>query len=68
VPALTANRILFRDGAPIATLEGGETRLLHEMAPSEAWVIKKALVGRQAPPALPWPAPEPGAPAVPLSS
>jgi ATP-dependent Lhr-like helicase len=46
VPALTANRILFRDGVPIATLEGGETAYLEEIAESERWLVRNALLGR----------------------
>jgi ATP-dependent helicase Lhr and Lhr-like helicase len=30
IPAFTANRILFRDGLPIAALESGEIRKLSE--------------------------------------
>ena len=31
VPALTANRVLYRDGLPVATLIAGEVRFLVDM-------------------------------------
>ncbi len=52
VPALAGNRILFRDGIPLAVLEGGEPRFLQELSVSEQWEAKNALVRRRVPPQL----------------
>jgi hypothetical protein len=47
--ALTGNRLLFRDGLPIATLAAGEVRFLETLdAPSE-WEAHKALLRQTAP-------------------
>ncbi len=50
--ALTGNRLLFRDGVPLAVLAGGEVRFLETLAPEEEWPARNALVRRQVPPAL----------------
>ena len=34
LPALTGNRVLYRDGVPIALLAGGEVRFLEKLAPA----------------------------------
>jgi ATP-dependent Lhr-like helicase len=49
VPALTGNRILYRDGLPIAIYVGGEVRFLEELAPKEQWDAQSALLRRQVP-------------------
>jgi type I site-specific restriction endonuclease len=49
VPALARNRVLFRDGEPIAVLEAGRARLLVEAAAAQAWELEKALVRRVGP-------------------
>ena len=51
VGALAGNRILYRDGVPIAVKEGGEIRML-AAAHEERWAIEKALVSRPVPPSL----------------
>jgi ATP-dependent Lhr-like helicase len=51
VGALPGNRILYRDGVPIAVKEGGEVRML-AAAHEERWAIEKALVSRPVPPSL----------------
>jgi ATP-dependent Lhr-like helicase len=50
--SFASNRILYRDGVPIAVLESGETRFLVEMDPTSEWQAKNALVRRSIPPEL----------------
>ncbi|HKY30070.1 MAG TPA: hypothetical protein VJM12_19220, partial [Pyrinomonadaceae bacterium] len=52
VTAHTANRILYRDGAPVAVLESGETRFLIELNRASEWKAKAALLRKVTPPAL----------------
>ena len=52
VPALTGNRVLYRDGVPLATLMGGEARFLEALPPEEEWGARNALLRRQIPPTL----------------
>jgi ATP-dependent Lhr-like helicase len=52
VTAHTANRILYRDGEPIAVLESGETKFLTELSRSMEWKAKAALLRRATPPQL----------------
>ena len=47
VPALTNNRVLYRDGVAIATLTGGEITWLVDLEPAEARAAESALVKRQ---------------------
>jgi ATP-dependent Lhr-like helicase len=42
--ALTGNRVLYRDGVPVALLAGGEVTYLEPLAPADEWKAKKALV------------------------
>ncbi len=45
--SLTGNRLLFRDGMPVATLAGGEVHLLEPLEPLEPgmeWEIRKVLL------------------------
>jgi ATP-dependent Lhr-like helicase len=48
VPALTANRVLYRDGLPVATLISGEVRFLVELDPAACWQAQNALIRRPA--------------------
>ncbi len=48
VPALAGNRILYRDGVPIAIQVGGDVRYLTALEPSAQWRIKNALLRRDA--------------------
>jgi ATP-dependent Lhr-like helicase len=50
--AHAANRLLFRDGEPIAVLESGETRFLVEFSRSMEWKAKAALLRKATPPPL----------------
>ena len=43
--ALTGNRLLYRDGIPIALLAGGEVRFLTELEPREEWEAQRTLFG-----------------------
>ena len=52
VTAHTSNRILYRDGAPIAALESGDTRFLVELSRTMEWKAKSALMRKATPPAL----------------
>jgi len=44
VPALTNNRVLYRDGVPVATLTGGQSDFLVEMEPGREWEARQALL------------------------
>jgi ATP-dependent Lhr-like helicase len=52
VPAITGNRILYRDGVPIAVLVGGETQFLEQLDPKEQWEAHNAVLRRHIPPML----------------
>jgi ATP-dependent Lhr-like helicase len=52
LPALTGNRVLYRDGVPLAVLAGGEVRFLDEITPDQEWPARNALLRRQVPPTL----------------
>jgi ATP-dependent Lhr-like helicase len=45
-----ANRVLYRDGVPIAILEAKELRFLTEMSPADQWQARNALLRRHVPP------------------
>ena len=44
LPALSGNRVHYRDGLPVVTLVGGEVRLLEEMDARTEWEARKALL------------------------
>ena len=50
--ALTGNRLLYRDGTPLAWLAAGEVHFIEPQAPSAEWELRQALL-RAAPPRLP---------------
>jgi len=52
VTSHTSNRILYQDGAPIATLESGDTRFIVELSRAMEWKAKAALVRKAALPQL----------------
>jgi len=52
IPTLTGNRLLFRDGEPIALLEGREPRFLVDLDPATRWQAQSALVRRSVAPKL----------------
>ncbi len=41
--ALTGNRLLFRDGLPLALLSGGEVKFLENVPAADEWAARKAL-------------------------
>jgi len=52
VTAHTSNRVLYQDGAPIASLESGETKFLTELSRAMEWKAKAALVRKATRPEL----------------
>ena len=44
LPALTGNRLLYRDGLPVATLAAGEVRFLVELDEATRWQAQTLLV------------------------
>jgi ATP-dependent Lhr-like helicase len=48
VAALLGNRVVYRDGVPVASVEAGEIRLLAELVPAERPVLDRALDPRPA--------------------
>ena len=49
LPALTGNRVLYRDGVPIALYVGGEVKFLEQLEPPEQWQAQNLLLRRQVP-------------------
>jgi ATP-dependent Lhr-like helicase len=49
LPALTGNRVLYRDGLPIATYAGGEVTFIELLDEKEQWQARNALLRRQVP-------------------
>ncbi len=52
LPALAGNRILYRDGLPLATLAGGEVRFLETLDAAAQWEARNVLLRRHVPAAL----------------
>ena len=52
ITAHTSNRILYQDGAPIASFESGETHFLVELSRTMEWKAKAALMRKATPPQL----------------
>jgi ATP-dependent Lhr-like helicase len=58
LPALARNRVLFRDGVPVALREAGEVRFLPppepggELPAAERWQAEQTLLRRPVPPKL----------------
>ena len=46
MPALTNNRVLYRDGVPVATHAAGQSDFLVEMEPGREWEARQALLRR----------------------
>jgi ATP-dependent Lhr-like helicase len=44
VPALSGNRVLYRDGVPVAAHIGGKTEFFQEIAEADAWAARNALI------------------------
>ena len=49
VPALAANRVLYRDGIPVAVQVGGETVFLEPVDPQAEWSARNALLRSRIP-------------------
>ncbi|MBO0860718.1 MAG: DEAD/DEAH box helicase [Chloracidobacterium sp.] len=52
VPVIPSNRILYRDGIPIAILEAGQEHYLVDLEKIAEWPARKALIHRPVPPKL----------------
>jgi ATP-dependent helicase Lhr and Lhr-like helicase len=52
VPSLAGNRLLYRDGVPVAVLAGGEVSLLTDLPTAQAWEARNLLLRRAVPEAL----------------
>ncbi len=50
--ALTGNRLLYRDGLPVALFAGGEAQFLETFDPATQWEARKALLRGAVPPSL----------------
>jgi ATP-dependent Lhr-like helicase len=46
VPALTGNRIVYRDGAAVAALVAGDVQWIEKLEPGEARAAEDALIRR----------------------
>jgi ATP-dependent Lhr-like helicase len=49
LPSLAGNRLLYRDGIPVAMLAGGEVTFLQELPAAEQWQAHNLLLRRQVP-------------------
>ena len=52
LPAIASNRLLFRDGLPIATLEAGQIRKLHDVPELSSATLESTLTIRKLPAGL----------------
>ena len=52
LPALTGNRLLYRDGLLIALFTGGEVEFLEAFDPGTQWEVRKALLRGAVPSSL----------------
>ena len=52
LPSLSGNRVLYRDGVPIALLAGGEVSFLTELPPAQQWEARNLLLRRHVPAVL----------------
>ncbi len=52
LPCVVSNRLLYRDGLPVAVLEAKRASFLVEMEPSAEWEARNALLRRSVPPVL----------------
>jgi ATP-dependent helicase Lhr and Lhr-like helicase len=49
LPATAQNRLLLRDGLPVAVREGGDARFLEPVPEAQRWALSKALVRQEVP-------------------
>jgi ATP-dependent Lhr-like helicase len=52
LPALSGNRVLYRDGVPVALFAGGEVRFLETLDAKEQWDAQNLLLRRHVPAVL----------------
>jgi ATP-dependent Lhr-like helicase len=52
VPSLSSNRVLYRDGVPVAVFVGGEVRFLEKLEAKEQWEAQNLLLRRHVPAVL----------------
>jgi ATP-dependent Lhr-like helicase len=52
LPSLSGNRLLYRDGVPVALLAGGEVSFLIELPPQQQWEARNLLLRRHVPAVL----------------
>ena len=52
LPSLAGNRLLYRDGVPVALKAGGEVEFLAELSPAEQWEARNRLLRRHVPAVL----------------
>ncbi|HEY1875035.1 MAG TPA: DEAD/DEAH box helicase [Steroidobacteraceae bacterium] len=52
LPSLSGNRLLYRDGVPVALLSGGEVSFLMELPPQQQWEARNLLLRRHVPAVL----------------
>jgi ATP-dependent Lhr-like helicase len=52
IGALTGNRVLYRDGLPVALFAGGEVQFLEKLDPATQWDARKVLLRGAVPPSL----------------
>jgi len=52
LPSLSGNRLLYRDGVPVALLSGGEVSFLVELPPQQQWEARNLLLRRHVPAVL----------------
>ena len=52
LPSLSGNRILYRDGIPLAVYAGSEVKFLEKLEPKEQWEAQNLLLRRHVPAAL----------------
>ena len=52
LPSLSGNRVLYRDGVPIAVFAGGEVRFLEKLEVKEQWEAQNLLLRRHVPAVL----------------
>ena len=49
LPKTSRNRVLYKDGMPLAVLEGGKVSFLREVDPQEQWQLQQVLMHREFP-------------------
>jgi len=52
VPIIGENRVLYRDGEPVAVQVAEEVKFLGEVSPEQEWELRNSLVRRRLPPPL----------------